>query len=377
MRLLIAGYYGFGNFGDDLLLSCVHAMVRKRFPCADIFIFANYSENLSGANVEAGYRDYIHNMLDGRVSLIDWTYKGHFDLIVHGGGGVFFDNNCGQFSDRVNDWVVSLLGVRRYRKLTQLARLALNRNESLTCDRRIGLGIGVGPYTNNSPRLWKEAEILGDFHRLAVRDDESHVWACRHGLAKFTQKFTDIVFGVSNWMPNELNSPRPSSNVLGIVLCSKKKGNEAVLATLEGLKSQNLALKFFFLDQHYDSDLIQRVGQLGYQTVVWNPWRMSLIEFSTQLAECSLLVSNRAHGAIVGACVGVPSICIATDPKLRSVHAMLPTGSLLIEISAIETQLTALVLKTLNKLNEFQRCLKDDTIQREQEVLNMMAYTFD
>ena len=38
MRYLIHGYYGFGNFGDDLMLAAIVAAIRARDPGADILV---------------------------------------------------------------------------------------------------------------------------------------------------------------------------------------------------------------------------------------------------------------------------------------------------------------------------------------------------
>jgi len=76
-RVLLVGYYGKGNFGDDVLLRVTHRIVTGKLPQARIYILVDGSNG-----------DYVNNML-GDVTLLAPGRHGHFDWIVHGGGGCF------------------------------------------------------------------------------------------------------------------------------------------------------------------------------------------------------------------------------------------------------------------------------------------------
>jgi polysaccharide pyruvyl transferase WcaK-like protein len=375
MRILLTGYYGFGNFGDDLLLVCAHSATRERFPDAEIVIFANYSENLAGTSVDGAFRRYVHRLLPSATTLVDWTDRGHFDLVVHGGGGVFLGDRPGGLGDALLNAVVAGIGARRYRYAAAVARSTLRRPARCTAGERIGFGIGVGPYVASSRRLWREAEVLGSFARLAVRDPESQRWATRLGLGDRTREFTDLAFGVDHW----LRAPpaAPTSPQLGLVLCDGKPGNADVLAVAAGGRVGELPARFVFLDSVHDRALIRSVERAGHDVLVWDPWAMSVERFAAELARCTLLVSNRAHGAIVGGCLGVPSICIAADAKLRAVHGMLPGGTRLLEPSDIGRRLVPTLRVMVETLGELRAGLAADVVARTQQVREMIAYAFD
>jgi len=59
----------------------------------------------------------------------------------------------------------------------------------------------------------------------------------------------------------------------------------------------------------------------------WDPYTMTLDDFTRRLSEYDLLIAARAHGVIIGAALGIPSIAIVIEPKLRLVCERLTGGT--------------------------------------------------
>ena len=83
-KIILKGYYGFGNFGDDILMVTTYWLLKDIFPSDQIIVC---SEN-PGAQ-------YIELLCEKSVPVVNSNSGLHADWIVHGGGGVFFDFNEG------------------------------------------------------------------------------------------------------------------------------------------------------------------------------------------------------------------------------------------------------------------------------------------
>lgn len=80
MRVLISGYYGFGNLGDEALLQVIVTQLRERFPGLDIEVLSATPDATSARlSVDATPR---WNMANVRAAIA------RCDVLVSGGGGL-------------------------------------------------------------------------------------------------------------------------------------------------------------------------------------------------------------------------------------------------------------------------------------------------
>ena len=82
--------------------------------------------------------------------------------------------------------------------------------------------------------------------------------------------------------------------------------------------NKNYELTIFLFDKRTDKKVLQLAKD--YNICLWNPVKMSFKEFCFQLETQDVLVTSRAHGAICGAVLGVPSVIIELEPKLKTIH---------------------------------------------------------
>lgn len=330
LRVLLMGYYGKGNFGDDVLLCVAHALLRARYPNAQFSVV-----------VDGPHGDYVKQML-GEVTLLPSGRHGHFDLIAHGGGGVFFDFSAYGLGARLKEYALRAMGFRRYVALEKWARKLLHKPRT-SADLRVGFGIGVGTYSTGSPRLRERLPVLADFRALWVRDEESI-----RNLRRFEQvmrgeviRGSDLAFLTQHWLGEATieKPPRATKPRLGIALrdwpVTAGGLEESALKALLTEWSCDYEISGFILDAQADPMLHRQLA--GYPIHIWQPQQMGLNDFAKALAVQDVLLTSRAHAAICGACVGTPSVIVAIEPKLQQVASMLARSTVQVAAGAPET----------------------------------------
>lgn len=321
MKILLRGYYGFGNFGDDLLLFACYAVVRRKFPSAQISIFANFSEALQEFNGPAGYREYVHSILGETPELIDWRDQRNFDLEIYGGGGVFKSGQRRKFASLSNIFALAL-GASRVSGMISGVRKFSGRKPRIRSLSAIAVGVGVESYDNFGENLIRDMEQIGRLGEIYVRDNESALNLRR--LGRECQIGSDLAFLLKERFGKK-RVERSKRKGIGAVLCAGKPKTSQILEFLRNRNNVEPVTLIFF-DENYDRDLIKEAHSKSLNVLVWRPREITIDQFIEQLAQFSLVISNRFHGALAAAMLDIPSIVLETDAKLKSASHILPNS---------------------------------------------------
>jgi polysaccharide pyruvyl transferase WcaK-like protein len=250
-------------------------------------------------------------------------------LILHGGGGTFFDFVPHDPLHRAANALMLAGGTEAFIRIEAALRRIAGRPR-LSARTRLGLGIGIGTFTPGSPKLREVLPVLNDFDALWLRDAESVVNLSRLGIAQPVVRGSDLAFLWDHWCPPGLAlappPARPARPRVGVILRDWPVGSGAafaqrILPMLERL-SASFELTLISLDPSTDAGTLSALPALPQ--IKWAPDRMDIHAFVEMLAAQDVLLTARAHGAICGVCVGRPSVILEVEPKLRAVHAMLP-----------------------------------------------------
>lgn len=369
MKILLRGYYGFGNFGDDLLLFACYSIVREQLPHAEVSVFANFSEGLQEFNGPAGYREYVHRILGDTPELIDWRDRRCFDLEIYGGGGVFKSGQRRNFVALSNSFALAL-GAPRVSSIIASVRKVRGRKPRIRSSAAIALGVGVERYSNLSINLIRDMEQIGSLGDIYVRDSESALNIQRLGVE--CKVGSDLAFVLQDRFRKK-RVIRSKRKGIGAILCAGKPKTDEALSALRKMQNSE-PVTFIFFDENYDKELIDVAKAEGLSVLVWRPGQMSIDEFLEQLAKFSLVISNRFHGALCAAMLDIPSIVLETDAKLKSASEILPNSVYNFSLSRSIEDIGHIINKV--KLNSsFTTTQIDSDISHHHQVVQSMIGT--
>lgn len=364
-KILLKGYYGFGNLGDDILMIVSYNLLKEKYPEATIDIFSNHTPNLNGFKRSSAYNQYIWELLDEKPALIDWTSKKEYDLVFNGGGGVFFDVKDGGAIYGLINTIFKVAGSRMAHRVDRVLRLAFNKPGNIRFKKQHGAGIGIGPYSKRSTLFFRHLAEIGSFEALFVRDDVSMQFLASMNFAGQRFKFTDLAFLSDYWVPKKLKEKKekPFGNKVGILLQDIPSRQEEMFSAVEGFLSslKDADVTFLSFDRNHDQEYIRRFSS-RHQLVVWDPEVMTMESFLEILAAQNIIITARAHGAILGALLGVVPICLGVSPKLEHVSQFFPHGGLLVKPPFDEQKLSAAWEKVRQGYTVFTERLHKDVI---------------
>ena len=379
MKILLRGYYGWGNLGDDVLMIVVYNWLRKQFPQARIDIFSGFTKNNAACKPNLhDYHNYIHTLLPEKPQIVDWAHKEHYNLLVQGGGGVHFDHSHGGTTYSLLNSVIKTIGAGAVTATENLVRKAASKKLNISFDKKIGLGIGVGDFTADGKGLLAHASKIGEYNFIWVRDDLSVSWLKKLKFSGKVIRASDLAFATEAWLPKTEISNNNKS--IGFVTLNKDTQSpaeyEAQCRLLSDLQKEGYSVKVYLFQEVVDKKLLPMFKQVA-PVALWQPQKQSLNQYLSDLGSNSLLISGRAHGVILGACMGIPSITLETSSKLREVSAMFPETSALIPSTQDSKKVIALVNDMFCRLPEIKNKLTAEVEANRKKVMTAFAQTRD
>lgn len=322
-EVVLLGYYGRRNFGDDVLMAVTYRIARNILPEASLGI--RLSADVS----------YPAQLLREEIRSVPFGTRDRHRLIIHGGGGTFFDFIEHSFGARFVNAALLSGGASVFVRAEEMLRKVLKRPR-MSAQTRIGFGIGVGTFTDGSKKLLDALPLLTDFDGLWVRDPGSKENLDRLSVSTPVTLGSDLAFLSESWCPEELLlQARPAKlgrPKVGVVLRDWPVGSGASFANAFGPVISELSGKYdltlISLDSATDAGTLRALNDIP--KVVWRPEEMDLAKFSEVLSGQDVLLTSRAHGAICGACLGRPSVILDIEPKLKAVNSMLPRATRLV-----------------------------------------------
>lgn len=304
-NILLVGYSGYANFGDDLLLYQAYIELKKQ---AKVYIWTNVSYDKS-----AYLEKWFAQAEIVRSQRLGWSVFRRFDGVLYFGGGVFFD-------------YTQPYPFTKYLK----KRIACFRDytiANLTGVKFAGIGIGLGPFKSSRANRINKSR-LANFDFLSVRDEDSWMIAKTYRLNTSLYKGFDLSFFSSNKFTSHKSGKEGSRSIL---VCPRKfphgtNGDvyhETLIRFCKAKQKADRDVLVFGFQRNHDETILERYSEVGLTTMIWNPSAMEISDIYSLFARQDLVISARMHGVYVAGMVGTPCVGINVHPKVKDATCIL------------------------------------------------------
>jgi polysaccharide pyruvyl transferase CsaB len=299
-RILIAGYYGFSNTGDEAVLaSIVSGLRRQAGDDLDIVVLS--------ARPEETARTYGVRSV-GRMEFrrVRESIRG-CDLFISGGGSLLQD-------------ATSFKSLAYYLFLIEMAERAGRKV--------MVLGQGIGPLRRTMSRMLTR-RALDRVSLITVRDDESAALLAQIGVKRPRIEVTsDPTFALRPCPPEEAQrllaeaGIGPDEDVAAVSLREWPEAPVMEIAAVSALAdlANRLPARLLMIPMQMpgDAEMARRIRRSIGDRIAVLPDGCSPEQVMGAISACRMVVAMRLHALIFAASAGVPALGISYDPKVTS-----------------------------------------------------------
>ncbi|HXF82247.1 MAG TPA: polysaccharide pyruvyl transferase CsaB [bacterium] len=301
MRIVISGYYGFGNTGDEAVLAAMLAALRARLPASRITV-------LSADPAGTRRLHSVHSVPRLGAGVV--RALAGADLFLSGGGSLFQDETSHRSA------------------LYYLGILAL---AEIVSRRAMVFAQGIGPLRRGWIRRLA-ALVLNRAHLITVRDEDSLRTLRELGVRRPAHVVADPAFALQPAPEDhvrELIGAGGAGPRIGVAL-RPWRGDAYVPALVEALQGVRQAagagVVVFAFHPERDLPLARAVAEaLGARLVAALPPR----EMVAAVGMMDVMVGVRLHALIAAVATGVPPVGLSYDPKIDALFRRIGVGHLL------------------------------------------------
>lgn len=295
-NILISGFYGFGNAGDEAILYSMVSSFKKEMPDVNISIYSYKEINeLKPFNVKFINRKNYFEIIAAMLKT---------DLFISGGGGLIQD-------------ITSVRSIKYYLGLIKLAKL-FGKKVLIYAQ-------GIGPIvTKEGKKLTKN--ILNKVDYITVRDEYSKELLAELGVKQdFIEITADPVLILSD--KSNISDLLKKYDIdwkninLGISIRPWKINYiDALAEFLTELNKNRPDIKQYLLPFQLSQDLAECINlqqKLKHKTIIIDE-PLSTTRLLNLISAFDYILAMRLHAAIMASLSHIPVLGIVYDPKVKS-----------------------------------------------------------
>ena len=304
VNIIISGYYGAVNVGDEAVCRAVVSGMRKVLNCRRVFVVTT---NSSKSRTFGGVDEYF---LEGFFPTLSfWRHFARYleavassSLVIIGGGGILQDVHSWKSS--VRHLVLACFGILFGRPV-------------------VGVGIGAGPIR----RIWLRkfvSSVCSAMTVLQVRDMHSKRFLSDCGVPpRLINVSADVVLSlqIEDWLESR-HTPAALPNRIGFALRRWPGLNKNSLAQLwERLSKEGCEIQLLCYEPESDRQWYEEVLSLCSDKChkhIFIQIPRTLEEAVRSLGSLDAVIAMRLHACIFSTFLGIPFLAIPYDEKVRN-----------------------------------------------------------
>lgn len=321
-KIVLSGYYGFDNIGDEAVLYSIISVLRKELGQVQITVLSNNPEKTKA--------------LYGVESINRWKLKEiakvikESDLLISGGGSLLQDVTSGKT-------------VPYYLAIVKIAQFYKKKV--------VFYSQGIGP-VNKSFSRWLIKVIVNKVDGIYVRDLASKKLLEEIGIKKPVEAALDPVLGIEVPKESEVSQ---SCKTVGVYIRpwqDESHDQHMIKSMLPGLLYlMEQGYKICLIPMHYEQDLkiardlakaVKKAASESKELAQENITKkievidkmLSIKEVLAYTASFEMVIGMRLHSLIMAAASRVPMVALSYDPKVTEfmnemeLNACLDTNSM-------------------------------------------------
>lgn len=293
MRIVLSGYYGFDNVGDEAILFAIIQSLKEYHPGVNLTVLShNPEKTASSYQVDAVNR---WNLNEVRKALKE------SDCLISGGGSLLQDET-------------GLKSISYYSGVMKIAQF-LKKPVFIYAQ-------GMGPVKSKINRQIMK-HVLQRTEVITVRDKHSKSFLHSIGVSKPIQLVPDPVMGI--------DASGFSSDLTGIIDLNKRVISvsirnwtedlsylKKVAAGLDQLADNGHEILMVPMHGKYDHETSENVAGMMKHNVEIFPYDSSIEEKMAAVKESDVLLGMRLHALIFASVGNTPFVALSYDPKIDS-----------------------------------------------------------
>lgn len=294
-NIVISGYYGFNNAGDEAMLFSILQSLKKEYPNSDVTVISGNPK--STTNIFGVKSIFRFKLIEIFKELIN------SQLLISGGGSLLQD-------------VTSSKSIYYYLSIIFLGIL---------CKCKVFLyAQGIGPVKNKFTKIILKWLLLHT-DCITVRDEESYRFLKKLGINKNLFLTADAVLALDKVSLNKGKSILKKANIdetkPKIGICVRNWMDASIWTKKIGELLSSLSdYELIFIPMQYPEDfkIGKKIDSYNLSNVTHLNKNYEIEELMSIIGNMDVLIGVRLHALIFATIMNVPVIGISYDPKINN-----------------------------------------------------------